>query len=109
MTNTAIRRTTSALVAALFMAVGAVSVAPAHADPVYDQKFIDYLDKKGVPYKNATDAIRTAKQFCLDTSRQGSSTYKAGYALMKEEGWTQSETENFVQAAIPTYCPGLWG
>jgi len=34
MTNTAIRRTTSALVAALFVAVGAVvSIAPAYADP----------------------------------------------------------------------------
>jgi len=110
MTNTAIRRTTSALVAGLFMAVGAaVSVAPAHADPVYDQKFIDYLNQKGVPYKNETDAIRTAKQFCLDTSRQGGSTWKAGHNLMKEQGWTQSETEIFVQAAIPTYCPGIWG
>ena len=38
MTNTAIRRTTGALVAAVFVAVGgAVSVAPAaHADPAYD-------------------------------------------------------------------------
>jgi hypothetical protein len=61
---------TSALVAAAFMAVGAaVSVAPAHAGPVYDQKFIDYFNKKGVPYMNETDAIRTAKQFCLDMSR----------------------------------------
>ena len=87
----AIRRTTSALVAALFVAVGAaVSVAPAHADPVYDQKFIDYLDKKGVPYANRTEIIRVAKQFCLDTSRQGGSTWKAGYGRMKEEGWTQT-------------------
>ena len=56
MTNTAIRRTTGARVAALFVAVGAAtSIAPAYADPAYDQ----------------TDAIRTAKQFCLDISRQG--------------------------------------
>jgi hypothetical protein len=42
MTNSAIRRTTGALVAALFVAIGgAVSVAPAHADPVYDEKFLD--------------------------------------------------------------------
>jgi hypothetical protein len=82
MTNSAIRRTTGALVAALFVAIGAaVSVAPAHADPVYDEKFLDYLDKKGVPYKNKTEIIRVAKQFCLDTSRQGGSTWKAGYRL----------------------------
>jgi Protein of unknown function (DUF732) len=110
MTNSAIRRTTGALVAALFVAIGAaVSVAPAHADPVYDEKFLDYLDKKGVPYKNKTEIIRVAKQFCLDTSRQGGSTWKAGYRLTQDQGWTQSQAENFIQAAIPTYCPGLWG
>jgi hypothetical protein len=50
-TNTAIRRTVSAAIAALNVAVGAaMTVAPAHADPVYDEKFLDYLDKKGVPY-----------------------------------------------------------
>jgi hypothetical protein len=104
----AFRRTTSALVAALFVAVGAaVSVAPAHADPVYDQKFIDYLDKEGVPYENRTEIIRVAKQFCLDTSRQGGSTWKAGYNRMKEEGWTETEATTFVQAAIATYCPGF--
>jgi hypothetical protein len=33
------------------VAVGsAESVATAHADPAYDQQFIDFLDKKGVPY-----------------------------------------------------------
>jgi hypothetical protein len=106
MTNTAIRRTTSALVAALFVAVGsAVSMAPAHADPPNDQQFIDFLDKKGVPYQNKTDVIRTAKQFCLDYSRQGGSTWKVGYKLMKAEGWTESQAMNFVQAAVPVYCP----
>jgi Protein of unknown function (DUF732) len=109
MTNTAIRRAAGASVAALFVAVvGAVAVAPAHADPVYDQKFIDYLDKKGVPYKNRTEIIRVAKQFCLDTSRQGSSTWKAGYSLMKEQGWTETEATTFIQGAVPTYCPDVW-
>jgi hypothetical protein len=66
MTNTAIHRTVSAAIAVLFVAVGAaMTVAPAHADPVYDEKFLDYLDKK-VPYKNKTEIIRVAKQFCLD-------------------------------------------
>ena len=51
MTDTAIRRATGAVVAGLFVAVGgAVAIAPAHADPVYDQKFLDYLDAKGVPF-----------------------------------------------------------
>jgi hypothetical protein len=106
MTNVAIRRMTSTLVAALFVAIGsAVSVAPAHADPAHDQQFIDFLNKKGVPYKDTTDVIRTAKQFCLDFSRQGGSTWKVGYKLMKAEGWTESQAMNFVSAAVPVYCP----
>jgi hypothetical protein len=106
MSNTAIRRTTSALVAGLFVAVGsAVSVAPAHADPAQDQQFIDFLDRKGVPYPNKTAAIRIAKQFCLDFSRQGGSTWKVGYKLMKAEGWTESQAMDFVSAAVPVYCP----
>jgi hypothetical protein len=110
MTNTAIRRTASAAIAALFVGVGAaMTVAPAHADPVYDEKFLGYLDKKGVPYKNKTEIIRTAKQFCLDVSRQGTPTWKAGYRLTKDQGWTQKEAEAFINAAIPTYCPQVWG
>ena len=110
MTNTAIRRTAGAAVAALIVAAGAaVSVAPAHADPVYDQNFIDYLNQSGVPFKNRTDAIRTAKQFCLDMSRHCGTTYKAANNLMKQEGWTQSEAQNFIKAAVPTYCPGASG
>ena len=106
MTKTAIRRAAGAVVGALVVAVaGAVSVAPAHADPAYDQQFIDFLDGKGVPFTNRTDIIRVAKQFCLDLGRQGGSTWKAGYHLMKEQGRTQSETENFVAAAVPIYCP----
>ena len=110
MTYAAIRRTAGAAVAAPIVAAGAtVSVAPAHADPVYDQNFIDYLNQSGVPFKNRTDAIRTAKQFCLDMSRQGGTTYKAANNLMKQEGWTQSEAQNFIKAAVPTYCPGASG
>jgi hypothetical protein len=110
MTNTAIRRSTGTLVAALFVAVaGAVSIAPANADPAYDQKFLDYLDAKGVPFDNKTAIIRTAKQFCLDMGRQGGSTWKVGYRLMKDQGWTESQAETFIQGAVPTYCPQAWG
>ena len=110
MTNTAIRRSTGALVAAFFVAVGAaVSIAPAHADPVYDQKFLDFLDAKGVPFSNKTEIIRTAKQFCLDMGRQGGNTWKVGYHLMKDQGWTESQTQYFIQATVPTYCPNAWG
>ena len=93
MTNTAIRRTTSALVAALFVAVGAaVTVAPAHADPVYDQKFIDYLDKWGVPYANRTEIIRVAKQFLSRYLSPGRFDLE-GRIQPHEEGRLDADTE----------------
>jgi Protein of unknown function (DUF732) len=109
MTTTAIRRTASAAIAVLLMAAGAaMSVTPAHADAEKDQTFIDYLDKKGVPYKNRTQAIRVAKNFCVAQTRQGNPNWLAGYKLQYAQGWTQTETENFVNGAVPTYCPKLW-
>jgi hypothetical protein len=109
MTSTAIRRTVSAAIAVLLMAsAAAVSVAPAHADAEKDQTFIEYLDKKGVPYANATEAIRTAKQFCLATTRQGNPSWRAGYDLATSNGWTQTEAGLFISGAVPTYCPKLW-
>jgi hypothetical protein len=77
LTNSAIRRSTGAPVAEHFVAIGsAASVAPAHGDPVYDQKFLDYLNQDGAPNKNRTEIIRVAKQFCLCLSRQVGSTWK---------------------------------
>lgn len=94
MTNTAIRRTTIAVLGALFVASGAtVSATPAHAHPIYDQLFIDYLDKHGLRYKCRTDVIRLGRPFCLDTNPA------------EKEVWTQTETEEFIMAAI---CPRLW-
>lgn len=69
----------------------------------------DYLNQSGVPFKDRTDAILTAKQCRLDMSRQGGTTYQAANNLVKQEGWTQSEAQTFVQAAVPTYCPGASG
>jgi hypothetical protein len=110
MTNTAFRRSASAVIAGLLMAVGAaVAVAPAHADPEKDQIFVDYLNKKGVPYTSRTDIIRLAKEYCLDATRQGNPSWLAGYNLQHNQGWTQTETIDFANGAVPVYCPKLWG
>jgi hypothetical protein len=107
MTNAAIRRIAGAAVAALIVAVGAtVSVPPAHADPVYDQNFIDYLNQSGVPFKNRTDAILTAEQFCLDMSRQGGTTYQAANNLMKQEGLDAVGGQELHQGGSPDVLPG---
>jgi hypothetical protein len=109
MTNAAFRRTACAAIAGLVMAAGAaVSMAPAHADPEMDKVFIDYLDKKGVPYKNRTQVIRLAKEYCVDQTRQGNPSWLAGYNLQYSQGWTETEAVRFVEGAIPVYCPKLW-
>jgi hypothetical protein len=43
-----------------------VAAPSSHADPAYDQKFIDHLDMKGVPYKNRTEIIRVAHELHPD-------------------------------------------
>jgi Protein of unknown function (DUF732) len=109
MTNTAIRRTASAAAAVLLMAVGAaVSVPPAYADPEKNKYFIDYLDRKNVPYPNPVAAVRLAKQFCVDFTRQGHPEWLAGYKLQHQQGWTQTEAERFIEGAVGAYCPEVW-
>jgi hypothetical protein len=109
MTSNAVRRSASAAIAALLLAAGAaVSVAPAHADAEKDQKFIEFLDLKGVPYANRTEVIRVAKDFCLARTRQNAPKWRAAYHVQREQGWTETEAANFAMAAIPMYCPNVW-
>jgi hypothetical protein len=108
MTSAAVRRTASAAIAAFVLATGAaVSVAPAHADE-RDDRFIEFLDQKGVPYSNPTEIIRVAKEFCLMRTRQNEPKWRAGYRIALEMGWTETQTAMFVEGAIPTYCPRVW-
>jgi Protein of unknown function (DUF732) len=110
MTTTAVRRTAGATIAALLFAVGAaLSAGPANAQPPDNQAFIDFLDKKNVPYKNRTEAIRMAKEFCVDATRQGNPDWLAGYNLQYKGGWTRTEAEFFVEGAVYIYCPKVWG
>jgi hypothetical protein len=62
-------------------------------------------DSQGQTRAETTNFIRTAKQFCPDFSRQGGSTWKVGYELMKQEGWTESQAMNFTSAGVAVYCP----
>jgi hypothetical protein len=108
MTRTAVRRSVSSAIAALLLAAAAaVSVAPAHADEK-DDKFVEFLDQKGVPYANKTEIIRVAKEFCLIRTRQNEPKWRAAYRIGRQQGWSETETANFAMGAIPTYCPNVW-
>ena len=113
MITTAVRRSASAVMVAVLLGVGgaAVAAAPAHAQDGIDKNkvFIDFLDKKRVPYKNPHTAIRMAKQFCVDAGRQGNPSWLAGWNIQQAGGWTQTEAEYFVEGAVYIYCPKLWG
>jgi len=110
-TRTVVSRSVSAAVAAILLAAGAVVCgAPAHADQDKDDNFIAFLDKNDVPYESRTEAIRMAKQFCLDSTRQGSDPLGvAGYKLAFENGWAETEAAKVVEGAVYTYCPRVWG
>jgi len=117
MTTTTVRRTARATIAAFLIAAGAaagsaLTAAPAQAQPSPEEKnkiFMDFLDKKNVPYKNRTEAIRMAKEFCLDAKRQGNPDWLAGYNLQYKGGWSQTEAMTFVEGAVYVYCPKVWG
>jgi hypothetical protein len=85
----------------------AVSVAPAHADEA-DDRFIEQLDWKGVPYTNPTEVIRLAKQYCLARTRQNTSPWSANRKVERAMEWSGAEVDNFARAAVPAYCPGAW-
>ena len=84
-----------------------MSVAPAHADSDADKTFHAYLDQKSIPYHNATQIIRIAKQLCLDISRPNQS-WLTSYKLVKDNGWTETRGSFFISGAVPAYCPQLW-
>jgi hypothetical protein len=94
----------------LFVVIsGAVSIAPVHADPVYDQKFLDYFDAKGVPYKNRRTSFGSPSSSASIPRATAGRPGRPGTTLMKDEGWTEKEATTFIQAAVPTYCPNAWG
>ena len=109
MMKTVRRSATAAIAAAVMVGGAAAAIAPAHAQEDKNQVFIDFLDKKGVPYKNTTTAIRMAKEFCVDALRQGNPDWLAGYNLQHAGGWSQTEAETFVEGAVYVYCPKVWG
>jgi hypothetical protein len=109
MKDTVVRRIVSTTIAALFVAGGAaVAAAPAYADSEADDYFMDFLDKKNFPYENRTETIRLAKEYCLDQTRQGNPHWLASYQLQQDQGWSGTETQTFIGAAIPVYCPQVW-
>ena len=73
-----------------------------------DRHYGGLLDRKSIPYESRVGAIRLAKQFCLDVTRQGNTSWLAGYNLQFKQGRTQTEAENFISGAVGVYCPQLW-
>lgn len=106
-------RSGRAVMAALLVAAAAGGVAaPANADRT-DDNFIALLDARGVPYGSAGEAIRAAKEYCLASTRQsspklngrGTPAASASQQLSLDMGWTATETQEFIRAARPAYCP----
>lgn len=113
MTGSGFRRSAGAAIAALVVAAGAgISVAPAaHAqgDKEKDDTFINFLKEKDVPFKNSIQAIKIAKKLCAEAKDRTISDWLAGYHAQQAGGWTDKELGIFVEGAVYTYCPSVWG
>lgn len=99
------------VLAASTVAPAAIMAAPAHADANQEFYFFQFLDQKGIPYGRKMDAVRIAKETCLQVSRPGNPG-SIGYAihqnLHKEMGLNGDQSELFIEASIYQYCPQVW-
>lgn len=94
---------TSAVAVAVF---AALTFSPcAHADAA-DTAFIDALDSMNIPYTTAHDATSSGRAVCIGLD-QGYSMDTMKLAAAKAGSLLTSirQADNFVRAAVLTYCP----
>ncbi|WP_299565600.1 DUF732 domain-containing protein [uncultured Mycolicibacterium sp.] len=93
------------LASATLAALGLAVAAPAAAVPG-DAEFLRILDTHGIPYADAdqiTDVGESVCQYVAD----GHSAAEAVAAIAAAEGFTEQQSEIFVQGAIASYCSYL--
>lgn len=98
-------------IATLAITVGALGAGTAHADPTTDMQFLNFLDRKGVTYSSAKDAIALGHTVCTD--------FRAGWNFMEvlrvvdktmtpwgsSVGDSGKDDSNLMGASIGAYCP----
>jgi hypothetical protein len=94
--------------AVLLSAIPTVFAPFAAADAADDNRFIGRLDRSGVPYTSRVEMIRLAKKTCVGITRQGNPSWRLGWDLQHDKGWSGTQTLDFVSSAVAVYCPDVW-
>lgn len=103
-TSAAMWLTRSALSAAgVLTAIGLA--ASAHAD-YNDAIFFDQLDRAGIEFADAQDAVSTAKGVCSYLAEGRSPSVVARALKIRNHHLSNNNCLQFVEIAGETYCPG---
>lgn len=78
--------------------------APAHAD-TNDAAFFDQLDRAGIEFADAQDAVSAAKGVCNYLAEGRSVTVVARAIKMRNHHLSNNNSLQFVEIAGETYCP----
>lgn len=89
--------------AGVLMTIGLA--APAHADNK-DATFFDQLDRAGIEFADAQDAVSTAKGVCNYLSEGRSMSVVARALKIQNHHLSNNNALQFVEIAGETYCPG---
>lgn len=90
-------------------AVIGLAAAPAQADPSADASFLSELNRAGISYGNAANAIATGRRAC-DLMNQGQPEDAVITSLTEQNpGFTTPSATQFTTIAASAYCPQLLG
>lgn len=78
--------------------------APAHADN-QDAIFFDQLDRAGIEFADAQDAVSTAKGVCNYLAEGRSTTVVARALKIQNHHLSNNNALQFIEIAGETYCP----
>jgi hypothetical protein len=78
---------------------------PAQADPDPDTVFLSELDKAGVPYHNAADAVAVGKRACQLMDQGYSEVDVIKNVSTSNPGFSMSDAAKFTTVAVTDYCP----
>jgi len=97
------------LFATLAVGIGIGIAAPAHADPGDatgdDASFLSALQKVGIHYPSAAQAISAGKSVCGCLNNGESGLELVHELKVRNAGFTMEEASNFAMIAAKYYCP----
>ena len=82
-----------------------IAIAPAHADPDPDGRFLRGLNNAGITYHSPPDAISTGRKVCefMDQGQREADVITA--MTQQNSGFSEDSAAKFAKVAEAVYCP----